>query len=143
MPEFTLDHGDADGAKRFRALDSFAQGYIEALFFTNASDSGDECNGMTFADVAPETLARIADDCQRFQVAAADLLSEAYDRDYESEQAGRDFWYTRNGHGVGFWDRDVLKDGDLGRRIGDLCGWRTDFREVSPYKGDDGLMYFG
>ena len=29
-------------------------------------------------------------------------------------QAGQDFWLTRNGHGVGFWDRGL---NDLGERL--------------------------
>tara|TARA_R110002012_G_scaffold295739_1_gene492457 strand:+ start:107 stop:430 length:324 start_codon:yes stop_codon:yes gene_type:complete len=28
------------------------------------------------------------------------------------EQAGHDFWLTRNGHGSGFWDRGTLYDSE-------------------------------
>lgn len=30
----------------------------------------------------------------------------------DGEQNGNDFWYTRNGHGVGFWDRGYEQTGD-------------------------------
>jgi len=36
------------------------------------------------------------------------------------EQAGNDFSYTRNGHGVGFWDRDKVW-GDLGDKLTEMC----------------------
>lgn len=136
MPEFILNSGGivlgtpkpwagggvkADGAWTFTALDSFTQGYIEALFFTESEDwleqLGSELEAdmsltrpsFGFRDLAPETLERIIEDCAKFQREARELLTGAYDRDYSAEQAGRDFWYTRNGHGVGFWDRDELE----------------------------------
>ena len=130
MPEFILDRGSPETAREFAKLDSFTQGYIEAMFFTDEEQLCEESgrnmpsvafdmttmeshfvggDSPSFADLAPETLARIIADCQRFQTANATLLDEAYGRDYDSEQAGRDFWYTRNGHGVGFWDRKALE----------------------------------
>lgn len=36
------------------------------------------------------------------------------------KQAGSDFAYTRNGHGVGFWSRDDVWDG-LGDRLTEMC----------------------
>lgn len=103
----------------FCDLDAFAQGYIEAMFFTECepgtdADSHDpetqsalhgECG---FADLAPEALAHIVAQCAAFQRDSAPLLEKAVVRDYDSAQAGRDFWFTRNGHGVGFWDREEL-----------------------------------
>jgi hypothetical protein len=50
--------------------------------------------------------------------------------------AGHDFWLTRNGHGAGFWDGDWPEP---------LATVLTDaahaFGELSPYVGDDGLIY--
>jgi hypothetical protein len=38
------------------------------------------------------------------------MLQKAYtSHNYDVEKAGRDFWYTRNGHGVGYWDRGLDK----------------------------------
>ena len=161
MPEFILDHGSAETAKQFRALDSFTQGYIEALFFTDeeqlCEDSGREMaaaainletmesrfvggDSSGFGDLAADTLAMIVSDCHKFQVAAADILFPVYESgiDYAPDQAGRDFWYTRNGHGVGFWDRGLGKVGD---RLAALCGHGTAFPGVDSYVGDDGLIY--
>jgi hypothetical protein len=158
MPEFILDDtGTVDG-RDFADLDAFTRGYIEALFFTNQSSipmvefdseesqeriregqaDGDLPNDSGFSDLHPSSLESIIADCARFQEVAAPLLSLAYELDdYSPEQAGRDFLYTRNGHGVGFWDRKELADSftSSGQTYGDalsaLCGWRTPFGEVN------------
>lgn len=139
MPEFILDKGSPQGARSFAALDSFTQGYVEALFFTDASDPDDgDLADATVADLAPETIAKIVAECAAFQTANAELLAQAYDRDdYSETQAGRDYWFTRNGHGVGFWDRQQLDEGGLGDKLSAAC--RHDTRDV--YRGDDRLVY--
>lgn len=114
----------------WRDLDAFTQGYIEALFFTSECPQVDRQEFWTpefqedmregrtdgvlpcdvgFSHLSPEALQSIIVDCARFQEANAALLAQAYERDYDSAQAGRDFWFTRNGHGVGYWDREALK----------------------------------
>jgi hypothetical protein len=127
MPEFVMQSADAP---EFQALDAFTQGYIEALFFTEeeglCEESGRDMPAVAFnlttmesrfvggdapgfADLAPDALAQIVSDCEAFQRDNAALLALAYERDdYDATQAGRDYWYTRNGHGVGFWDREQL-----------------------------------
>lgn len=73
MPEYCLPDSYAAG---FKALDSFTQGYIECLFFTeNGNDGISEDAG--FLDLAPEALERIKSDCADFQIANAADLSEA------------------------------------------------------------------
>lgn len=46
---------------------------------------------------------RQVEDCARFQAEAGDRIGDSV---FDREHAGRDFWYTRNGHGCGFWDGD-------------------------------------
>lgn len=147
MPEFILDHGSPEAARAFRKLDSFTQGYVEAMFFTDTGtgDDGDLQNA-SFAELAPSTLDSIIADCEAFQRITRRLLDVAYERGYEEEQAGRDFWFTRNGHGVGFWDRRVLEAGSLGDRLSKYCGWdsrkrKHPFHELDVCRGDDGLIY--
>ena len=164
MPEFILDMGSSEGAKQFSELDSFTRGYIEAAFFTETGTRDDEeLEDATFSDVAPDSLAAVIQDCADWHAANSELLDLAYSRDYSPEQAGRDYWFTRNGHGVGFWDRDALEievykgaDGleladesaarwegaqPLGK-LGDLLSDRCRYREVDLMRGDDGLVYF-
>lgn len=144
MPQFILDIGNA--YRSWESLDAFTQGYIEAMFFTDTGTGDDEEGGLetaSFDELSPDTLKGIISDCKAFQAEAEALLNEAYRRGYEEVQAGRDFWFTRNGHGVGFWDRDVLDKDDLGRRLSDLCGFRTRYTECYVYRGDDGHIYAG
>lgn len=127
MPEFILDDAGTVDGREFSDLDAFTQGYIEALFFTDCDPSAymteieadHEFQGGSipadagFSDLHPESLARIIADCAKFQASDAWRAFVTWrDNDdspdttpADDEQAGRDFWYTRNGHGVGFWDR--------------------------------------
>ena len=133
MPEFVLDQG-AQSA-RFASLDAFTQGYIEAMFFTADEEIGE---GAGLDDLSSAAWGRIRQDCCAFQEGAAHLLELAYGHEsgYEPMQAGRDFWYTRNGHGTGFWNRGL---GRIGR---DVAKWTTFwFSGCSLYRGDDGELY--
>src|SRR6266702_4385630 len=111
MPEFILDYGSTEAARAYNALDEFTQGYIEAMFFTDASDPDDgDLEHATVAELAPSALHDIVTDCTAFQNSHREDLNEAieigalYADAYDLKAAGRDFWFTRNGHGVGFWD---------------------------------------
>lgn len=123
MPEFILNR-PARRVHPFYALDDFAQGYVEAMFFTNG-DTGDEREDL-LDELGVERLTRaavesIAADCQAFLghimpdgCSAQQWIDRA--EGYDMEQAGSDFWFTRQGHGVGFWDRKEL-DGELGEGL--------------------------
>lgn len=115
MPEFVLDTSPAADLPAFESLPEFVQGYIEAAFFTSTGSADDgELEDVAFADLAPEALARIVEDCNAWELEnlpALEILDGAeWDGaakfgPYDRKAAGRDFWFTRNGHGVGFWDR--------------------------------------
>ena len=150
MPQFVLVHGGPDGTAILNSTDEFTRGYIEAMFFTNSGSRDDgDLEHASVAELAPETVERIIRDCERFQRANANLLALAYGRaektmrgpeQYTPTRAGNDFWYSRNGHGTGFWDRGL----DLvGEALHATCGWRTSFPEVDLYRGDDGRIYLG
>jgi hypothetical protein len=119
MPEFVLNVSSA-ARPLYDHLDDFARGYVEAMFFTNG-DSGDEkdewsLNRLGVERLTNEALRKIARDCRAFVGRLVEgrfvrqLLDEIAESgaDYSDEQAGRDFWFTRQGHGVGFWDREQL-----------------------------------
>src|SRR5215204_5390197 len=145
MPEFILDLGGPDGAAIFDSLDEFAQGYVEAMFF--ASTGSDDLGHASVAQLAPETVEKIIRDCERFQRRYKLLLSVAYRISektfrgpvpYTTKRAGHDFWFTRNGHGTGFWDRGL---GDVGDGLAAACGDSTPFSSEDPYMGGDGRLY--
>ena len=140
MPEFQLELGSDKAAKRYKALDPFTRGYIEAMFFTDTGSGDDEgLENVAVCNLSNEAWGSITKDCAVFQKLNAELLERAYsEADYDSEKAGRDFWYTRNGHGVGFWDRGL---GEIGVALSETCGWKTKFGELDLYLGDDGQIY--
>lgn len=142
MPEFVLDHGTRDSAARFKALDSFTQGYIEAIFFTNTGTGDDEdLQDAHVGELAPSAWELIVADCARFQEENAEVIACAIacrgdmSAEYDDESAGRDFWYTRNHYGVGFWDRGLCEHGDK------LTAAAHKWRELYLCRGDDGLIY--
>lgn len=112
-------------------LEKFTAATIEALYFTDTGDDDEQPSAD--AELAPETLLNLTADCRSFwhrfgcYVAAADKTPE---------QAGYDFWLTRNGHGAGFWDGDwpapwddMLDKGAHG------------YGAFETYLGDDGLIH--
>src|SRR5688572_868278 len=115
-------------------LSPFEQGYIECALFCGVerkegdplADS-DKRDDAAFDDITPETLAKMLADCAKFINMAGALLAEATTKvergiAYDQTYAGHDFWYTRNGHGVGFWDRECLTKGtDLGARLTNIA----------------------
>lgn len=129
----------------FCDLDSFTQGYVEAMFFTSTgTDDDGDLQEAGFADLAPETLATIVADCAAFNAKfqpladrAAETMADAGESyHWEDDAAGRDFWFTRNGHGAGFWDGDWPEP--LASEATALSG---EFRTVDLYRGDDGRLY--
>ena len=152
MPQFVLE---GRSSLEFRELDGFTRGYIEALFFTNTESGTDreshsrervEAGEISelpgdygIHDLAPETLEAIKADCEAFQKANESALSRAYECDgYSDAHAGGDFWYTRNGHGVGFWDRSQLKEAGVDSDLTEASE-KAGGRDV--YMGDESLVY--
>jgi len=160
MPEFhMIDKDDIT----FQNLDQFTQGYIECLFFTENSpqtsteefmanyESGDNdgCvpSDVGFTDIVGTAIEHILYECAEFQRINKKLLGGAYELEmetkhgtvpYEPHQAGIDFWFTRNGHGVGFWDRGL---GKIGEDLSKACGHGTEFSESYVEFGDNKKVY--
>jgi len=118
-------------------LDTFTRAYIACALWSstdNADDSGGEPLDANYneSDIAPATLAEIISDCAAFQTDNADDLRTSRLSD---EQAGHDFWLTRNGCGAGFWDRGL---GKVGKTLTDAAHvWGS----VNLYVGDDDQIY--
>ena len=139
MPEFILEGRD----RAARAESEFVLGFIEAMFFTECSPAymsdewlSDECKeaqeqgqadgtlpgDVGYTDLHADSLAKIRAFCEAFQRDNAALLAQAYERpDYDETQAGRDLWFTSQGHGVGFWDRGQLDAEGLGDKLSDAA----------------------
>ena len=138
MPEFVLDHGLGDGAAWYATLDSFTQGYVQGIFFTESGDDDGKLGwDANVSDLAPVARARIIEVCRDFQDSMKAELAHAYEIDssQDDERSGVDFWLTRNGHGAGFWDRGLGTVGD------ELSAAAHVYGEEYLYRGDDGLIY--
>jgi len=115
-------------------LDSFTSAYIEAMYF---AETGEEI--PQDVELAEDARLDIEADCRSFwrrfgPYVLTDICRSAFvDAVY---QAGHDFYFTRNGHGVGFWEeewpeayRDMLTKG------------AKSYGELQMYVADDGLAY--
>jgi hypothetical protein len=116
------------------APDSFFRAYVEcALWSSTDWDSGEPLDDTyDTADIAPETLDAMRADCDDFYAANVETWQAAGMSD---DQAGHDFWLTRNRHGAGFWDHGI---GDAGRT---LTANAHAYGECDLYVGDDGRVY--
>ncbi|MFU1607365.1 hypothetical protein ACM25O_13350 [Sulfitobacter pontiacus] len=78
-----------------------------------------EIDGLGVGNLDPGALDGLEAQAVRFWIANAETLEAATESgEYDLEQAGRDLWFTRNGHGVGFWGRDF---GDIGDALTEAC----------------------
>lgn len=153
MPEFILDGKQTPA---FNSLPEIVQGFIEAMFFTEVSSGADMEDWFSeenqegleegtidgnlpsdvgFAELHPTAIANITAFCEAFEAAASDLLAPIRDGEidgYDMNRVGNDLWYTSQGHGVGFWDRDELDENDLGDKLTKLC----QYHEASVWFAD-------
>jgi hypothetical protein len=139
MPEYIMEGRDTAA----RTESEFVLGFIEAALFTSSEPGRDMAEWFTpeatrarmegtessvpgdagYLEIHPDSLALIRTFCQSWQNANAPLLRRAYGREgYTEAQAGRDLWFTMNGHGVGFWDRPQLDAEGLGADLTDAAG---------------------
>lgn len=107
------------------------------------SGSDKSFQDMDLDTFAPETLAQIVADCAKFQGEQSDVIETAEcsrgSGEYTKlEQAGHDFWLTRNGHGAGFWDGDWTEPAatlltDAAKKFGEYNLYLGDLKEKVIY----------
>jgi hypothetical protein len=118
------------------SMQSMLQFYIRAALWSSSDESrpdGGEPLDKNYSaeDIAPDTLATMSADCEKFQADnAADIERRG------AEQAGHDFWLTRNGHGCGFWDGDWPEPA-----ASRLTTSAENFGTYDLYVGDDGQIW--
>jgi hypothetical protein len=115
-------------------FDVFTRAYVECALWTEQierDDSDDSDDPIEPIDrIDHDTLDQMFRDCRQFQSwHMADIAGR-------EEDAGHDFWLTRNGHGAGFWDGDW--EDSLGERLTSNC---KAYGEFELYTGDDGYIY--
>jgi hypothetical protein len=122
--EHYVDEGPC--AVRWSDLTPFCQGYVEALFAAlRTGDIGHWPDHLAakigFKYLAPETLARIIDDC-----GAMRATGQALPDHYVGEM---------------FWRRRQAGDWKVAQRAAGGLGPVPAFPPLTPYLGDDGKVY--
>jgi hypothetical protein len=82
-------------------LQDMAAAYIEAAYFTDQEEGADLEFTREFEAAAYDACANFENACNLLEIDLRALYSDP-------TQLGHDLWYTRNGHGVGFWDRPEI-----------------------------------
>ncbi len=77
-----------------------------ALWASNDDDDIPLDSNYSIDDFDPDSIQRLEKDCRDFLEKAKDLIQNDKRHQNPFEQAGHDFWLTRQGHGVGFFDGD-------------------------------------
>lgn len=112
---------------------AFIDGYVEAALWSSTDEAGHPLDARySKLDLSAEAMDRVMDDCLKFLRENADDLAKAR----SPAENGHDFWLTRNGHGVGFWDRGLE---EVGERLTEAC---DKYGECWLYVWSDGKLYF-
>lgn len=116
----------------------FLAAYVEAMLWSSSGtdQNGEELQSLEGFELSSEAKETVNKDCQNFIDQNKNLLCQVYKNADGFSSAGHDFWLTRNHHGAGFWDRGFGFIGDA------LTDRAQEFKELSPYIGDDGKIYF-
>lgn len=108
---------------RWSDLDPFTQGYVEKVLWAAGGQISPTRLYLGFSDLAPETLARIVEDCARFRSYGEHEGFKCCD---DTGEHGRQFWEKRN------W-RPWPAHAAVYERDG--------FPPLTAYLGDDGKVY--
>lgn len=112
-----------------KELPVFLQAYLKCAFWVPGDDKVDE---KSVSDMDEDSYAQM-------RGAAYSFMSEhRADIGDNLEQAGHDFWLTRNHHGAGFWDRPEVYGQEQCDRLTDAA---HEWGEADLYVGDDGKVY--
>lgn len=91
-------------------IDNMKAAYLEAAYWTDAEQS--EFNNPELTDLF---VSEAWSACRNFVYGMASMDID-YTR-FNADQVGHDLWLTRNGHGVGFWDRPEIYGKQLSKAL--------------------------
>lgn len=121
-------------------INEIINGYKEAFIFAESGSyyTGGYIPDLAEFDFSSQALGRIADDVTSFCNANVAAISEAMSDGATANQIGNDLHFTRNGHGVGFWDRPEIYTTNTANRLSNAAKFMPD---VSAYVEKDNLIY--
>ncbi len=112
--------------------DAFLAGFLKAALWAEHADDTDKSFSDVGAEFSPAAIEKIRADCEAFQKLAAPELARAAANGRQTiESLGSDFYFTRCGHGCGYWDRGD----DVGDQLTEKA--RT-FKSLDLYLSDAG-----
>ena len=86
--------------------------YVQCALWSSTDDNDDTLDSnYSEDDLALETIFKMTEDVQKFVSANSHLFKTWKGKTSIEEQTGHDFWFTRNRHGVGFWEREWGEEG--------------------------------
>jgi len=104
-------------------IDDILDAYLECVIFTEEGtqvDYGiDPFEDKTIHDFYDDSKKHAIEQIEWFVSVAGENIDDISD-----DSMGHDLWYTRNGHGVGFWDRGYKNDiSDILCHLCDILGY--------------------
>lgn len=117
-------------------LNPFALGYVDcALWASPDADNGEPLDARyTTSDIDADALTKMAAVCSAFEAEHVADLDAAEGQGRDRSHLGHDLFLSRNGHGTGFWDRDLGALGDRLHAAAERMG------ESALYVTDDGTL---
>lgn len=100
------------------------KGYVTAALWSSQDNTGKAeflSENFSIDDLDATAKQTMTDDCWLFLCKAFKELTAGEFDTLDASKVGHDFWFTRNGHGVGFCDREELNINDVGERLTAVC----------------------
>lgn len=92
-------------------MSEFLNAYITCALWSSIDDNDDPLDSAySKEDIDADSLMLMTVDCYNFY---HKNFKNDLPANYSYSQAGHDFWLTRNGHGAGYWDRGLGRDGEV------------------------------
>ena len=115
-------------------------GYKEAFIFAEpvTDHNGEYIENLDDYDFSDQAHQRIIHDVAAYCDANDAAISEAMSDGATANQIGNDLHFTRNGHGVGFWDRPEIYTTNTANRLTNAAKLKP---SVHAYIGEDNLIY--
>lgn len=109
--------------------------YFEAMFWADIDNSDDISGNYDIHDIDRDILVSMVNELDSFFNESQSILDET---DYTHDQACHDFYFTRCGHGVGFWENDHCNE----KQGGLLTNIAKKYNEVYITESE-GKLYIG
>lgn len=90
-------------------INAVLHAYLECVLFTESDSDNGIDQTCDIDDFSPSTIKTARREITAFLYLFKDALACAMENNpsYTWENVGHDIWYSRNGHGLNFWDREL------------------------------------